>query len=40
MPVMDWFPTFVAAAGNPNITQELLEGKQLGDSGWQLFYQP
>src|ERR1019366_8872524 len=28
---MDWFPTFVAAAGNPNITQELLKGKQLGD---------
>ncbi len=27
---MDWFPTFVAAAGNPNITDELLKGKQLG----------
>jgi arylsulfatase len=25
----DWFPTFVAAAGNPNITQELLKGKQM-----------
>ena len=28
---LDWFPTFVAAAGNPNITDELLKGKQLGD---------
>jgi arylsulfatase A-like enzyme len=28
---LDWFPTFVAAAGNPNITEELLKGKQLGD---------
>jgi hypothetical protein len=27
---MDWFPTFVAAAGNPNIKQELLKGKKLG----------
>jgi arylsulfatase A-like enzyme len=24
-------PTFVAAAGNPNITDELLKGKQIGD---------
>lgn len=24
---MDWFPTFLAAAGNPNITTELLKGK-------------
>src|ERR1700675_3568009 len=28
---LDWFPTFVAAAGNPNITDELLKGKALGD---------
>ena len=27
---MDWLPTFVAAAGNPNITQELLKGKTIG----------
>jgi arylsulfatase A-like enzyme len=27
---MDWLPTFVAAAGNPNITDELLKGKQIG----------
>ncbi len=24
---LDWFPTFVAAAGNPNIKEELLKGK-------------
>lgn len=24
---MDWLPTFVAAAGNPNVKQELLDGK-------------
>jgi arylsulfatase len=28
---LDWFPTLVAAAGNPNIAGELLKGKQLGD---------
>ena len=28
---LDWLPTFVAAAGNPNITQELLKGKKIGD---------
>jgi arylsulfatase A-like enzyme len=28
---LDWLPTFVAAAGNPNITDELLKGKQIGD---------
>jgi arylsulfatase len=27
---LDWFPTFVAAAGNPNIVGELKAGKQLG----------
>jgi arylsulfatase len=27
---MDWFPTFVAAAGNPNITQQLLKGVAIG----------
>ncbi|MEY9599583.1 arylsulfatase A-like enzyme [Bradyrhizobium japonicum] len=25
---LDWFPTFVAAAGNPNIADELRKGKQ------------
>ena len=28
---LDWLPTFVAAAGNPNITEELLQGKTIGD---------
>jgi arylsulfatase A-like enzyme len=28
---LDWFPTFVAAAGNPDITGELLKGKEIGD---------
>ena len=28
---LDWFPTFAAAAGNPNIADDLLKGKQLGD---------
>ena len=26
---LDWFPTLVAAAGDPNITQELLKGRQI-----------
>jgi len=33
---MDWFPTFVAAAGNPNITAELLEGKQMGGQNYKV----
>jgi arylsulfatase len=28
---LDWFPTLCAAAGNPNITQQLLDGVKLGD---------
>jgi arylsulfatase A-like enzyme len=28
---LDWFPTLMAAAGNPNITDQLLRGVQLGD---------
>jgi arylsulfatase len=28
---LDWYPTLVAAAGNPNITEQLLKGVQLGD---------
>jgi arylsulfatase len=28
---LDWFPTFVAAAGNPNIVEELKKGKQIAD---------
>ena len=28
---LDWFPTLLAAAGNPNITDQLLKGTKLGD---------
>jgi arylsulfatase len=28
---MDWFPTFLDAAGNPDITNQLLKGVKLGD---------
>jgi arylsulfatase A-like enzyme len=28
---LDWFPTFLTAAGNPNITDQLLKGVKLGD---------
>jgi arylsulfatase len=28
---LDWFPTLMAAAGNPNITEQLLNGAKLGD---------
>jgi arylsulfatase len=28
---MDWFPTFLTAAGNPDITNQLLKGVKLGD---------
>ena len=33
---LDWFPTFVAAAGNPNIKEELLKGKQIGDMTYKI----
>ena len=33
---LDWFPTLVAAAGNPNIANELLQGKQLGDKTFKV----
>jgi arylsulfatase A-like enzyme len=28
---LDWFPTLVAAAGNPSIVEEFKKGKQIGD---------
>ena len=34
---LDWFPTFLAAAGNPNIKEELLKGKQLGDRNYKVY---
>jgi len=33
---LDWFPTLVAAAGNPNIVQELKKGKQIGDRSYKV----
>lgn len=32
---MDWFPTLLAAAGNSNITEQLLKGVKLGDSTYK-----
>jgi arylsulfatase A-like enzyme len=33
---MDWFPTFLAAAGNPNIAEELKKGKDLGGTKFKV----
>ena len=33
---LDWFPTLLAAAGNANITNELLKGKQVGDQTYKV----
>lgn len=33
---LDWFPTFVAAAGNPNIAAELRAGKNLGGTTYKV----
>ena len=33
---LDWFPTFAAAAGDPNIALELKQGKQLGDTTFKV----
>jgi arylsulfatase A-like enzyme len=33
---LDWFPTLVAAAGNPNIADDLKKGKQLGDKTYKV----
>jgi arylsulfatase len=33
---LDWFPTFVAAAGNPNIAEEFKMGKKLGDRTYKV----
>jgi arylsulfatase A-like enzyme len=34
---LDWFPTVVAAAGNPNIAAELQKGKQIGDTNYKVY---
>jgi arylsulfatase len=33
---LDWFPTFVAAAGNPNIVDDLKKGKALGGTTYKV----
>jgi arylsulfatase len=33
---LDWYPTFVAAAGNPNIVEELKRGKKLCDRTYKV----
>jgi arylsulfatase len=32
---LDWFPTLTAAAGNPDITEQLLKGAKLGDTTYK-----
>ncbi|HUN89719.1 MAG TPA: sulfatase-like hydrolase/transferase, partial [Terriglobales bacterium] len=34
---LDWFPTFVAAAGDPDIATELQKGKQIGGSNYKVY---
>ena len=33
---LDWFPTFLTAAGEPNITEELLKGKTLNGKKYKV----
>ncbi len=33
---LDWMPTLLAAAGNPNIKEELLKGKTVGDKTFKV----
>jgi arylsulfatase len=33
---LDWFPTFVATAGDPNIVDELKQSKQIGDRTYKV----
>ena len=33
---LDWFPTFVSAAGDPNIVEEPKAGKQMGDRTYKV----
>lgn len=33
---LDWFPTLVAAAGNPNIVDDLKKGKKIGDQTYKV----
>ena len=33
---LDWFPTLLAAAGDPDVKDELLQGKQIGDTTFKV----
>ncbi len=33
---LDWFPTFVAAAGNPNIVEDLKGGESIGNQNYRV----
>lgn len=33
---LDWFPTLLSIAGNPNITQELLKGKSINGTNYKV----
>ena len=33
---LDWFPTLLAAAGDPDVKDELLQGKQIGDKTFKV----
>ena len=33
---LDWFPTFLAAADDPNIVEDLKKGKKLGDTTYKV----
>jgi len=33
---LDWFPTLVAAAGDPNVVSELVAGKKVGDQNFKV----
>ena len=33
---LDWFPTFLAAAGDPNIVEDLKKGKKIGDTTYRV----
>jgi len=34
---LDWFPTFLAAAGEPNIAEDLKKGRKLGDTTYKVY---
>jgi arylsulfatase A-like enzyme len=34
---LDWFPTFLSISGAPNIKNELMSGKQIGDQNYKVY---